>query len=220
MQRGRLSGATAGLMSREEALRRQQKKRMGFMPWLYFEAPPHVRAWAEPWQRELHASLMALEVLRLDPACFVAEEAELFAEPHREIILHAGASVGAHAFLHGPIELGANASVNPHAVLDGGRRGIRVGEGTRIAARASLFAFDHGIAAERSIREQPVRSQGIVIGSDVWIGTQATVTDGVEIGDHAVVAAGAVVTRDVEAWAVVGGVPARVIGDRRSWPSR
>ncbi len=78
-----------------------------------------------------------------------------------------------------------------------------------------LFAFDHGILPERSIREQPVRSRGIVVGEDVWIGAGATVTDGVRIGDHAVVGAGAVVTRDVPDWAVMGGVPARVLFDRR-----
>src|SRR5690606_8633729 len=96
-------------------------------------------------------------------------------------------------------------------------RGIVVGEGTRIATRASLFAFEHGIDPARAVREQPVTSRGIVVRRDVWIGAQATITDGVRIGDHAVVGAGAVVTRDVEAWAVVCGVPARVLGDRRSW---
>ncbi len=190
---------------------------MAFMPWLYFEAQPHVRAWAEPWQREVHARLAGLEAVRLDPGCFVAEEAALFAEPHREVVLGPGASVAAHAFIHGPVTLAAQVSVNPHATLDGGRKGIVISEGTRIAARASLFAFEHGLSPERAIREQPVRSHGIQIGADVWIGTQATVTDGVQIGDHAVVAAGAVVTRDVPSWAVVAGVPARVIGDRRTW---
>ena len=188
---------------------------MAFMPYLYFAAKPELRAWAEAWQRELRARLSALEAVELDPGCFVAEQAEIFAEPKRKVVVHDGASIAAHAFVHGPVTLAAHASVNPYATLDGGRKGIVIGQGSRIATRAMLFAFDHGIAPERPVREQPVRSRGIIVGEDVWIGAGATVTDGVRIGDHAVVGAGAVVTRDVPAWAVVGGVPARVLFDRR-----
>lgn len=51
----------------------------------------------------------------------------------------------------------------------------------------------------------------ITIGDDVWIGTRAMIMDGVTIGSHAVVAAGAVVTKDVPEYAIVGGVPAKII---------
>ena len=51
----------------------------------------------------------------------------------------------------------------------------------------------------------------IVIGNDVWIGSRATILEGVNIGDGVVVAAGAVVTKDVPPYAIVGGVPARII---------
>lgn len=51
----------------------------------------------------------------------------------------------------------------------------------------------------------------IEIGNDVWIGTRAIITDGVKIGDGAIVAAGSVVTKDVEPYAIVGGIPARII---------
>jgi acetyltransferase-like isoleucine patch superfamily enzyme len=196
-------------------LRAQHKRRMAFMPYLYFAAKPELKAWASAWQRALHAERASLEVLSLDEACFIAEEAELFAEPKRPIVIGPGASVAAHAFVHGPVTLGAHVSVNPYVTLDGGRKGITVGEGTRIATRAALFAFDHGIAPDRPVRAQPVRSHGIVIGKDVWIGAGAIVTDGVCIGDHAVVGAGAVVTHDVAAYQVVGGVPARLLFDRR-----
>jgi acetyltransferase-like isoleucine patch superfamily enzyme len=189
---------------------------MAFMPYLYFSAKPEIRAWAEPWQHGLQRALMALEALELDPGCFIAEEADLFAEPKRPIVVKEGASIGAHAFVHGPVEIGAHASVNPHVTLDGGQKGIVIGAGTRIATRAALFAFDHGIAADRPVREQPVRSLGIRVGCDVWIGAGAIVTDGVSIGDHAVVGAGAVVTRDVAPYMVVGGSPARVLFDRRA----
>jgi acetyltransferase-like isoleucine patch superfamily enzyme len=53
--------------------------------------------------------------------------------------------------------------------------------------------------------------ESVKIGNDVWIGTRAVILDGVTIGDGAIVAAGAVVTKDVPAYAIVGGVPAKVI---------
>ncbi|HEX5656171.1 MAG TPA: acyltransferase [Polyangiales bacterium] len=187
---------------------------MSFMPWLYFAAPPHIAAWALEWQREVHAELASMEAVELHPSCFIAEEANVFAEPKRGVRVGAGAAIAAHAFVHGPVVLEAHVSVNPYVTIEGGQRGITIGEGTRIATRAALFAFDHGIDRGQSIRAQPVRSQGIRIGRDVWIGANATITDGVEIGDGAVVGAGAVVTRSVPAFAIVGGVPARVIGER------
>src|SRR5690625_2434633 len=58
---------------------------------------------------------------------------------------------------------------------------------------------------------QPLTSRGITIGDDVWIGSHVVVLDGVTVGDRAVLAAGAVVTKDVPAGAVVGGNPARLI---------
>lgn len=197
------------------ALIARHKRRMAFMPYLYFSAKPEVRVWAHAWQQEVHAQLRTLEAVELDPGCFVAEEADVFAEPMRKVVVHEGASIAAHAFVHGPVTLAAHVSINPYATLDGGRKGIRIGAGSRIATRAMLFAFDHGTAPDRPVREQAVRSRGIVVGEDVWVGAGATVTDGVHIGDYAVVGAGAVVTRDVPAWAVVGGVPARVLFDRR-----
>lgn len=60
-----------------------------------------------------------------------------------------------------------------------------------------------------------VEYKQIFIGDDVWIGTRAMILDGITIGSHAVVAAGAVVTKDIPEFAVVAGVPARVIKFRK-----
>lgn len=185
------------------------------MPWLYFALKPRHRAWAEVWQAEIQARLVAQETVRLGVGCFIAPEAAIFGEPGRGVVLGDRCAVAAHAFLHGPLTLGADVSINAGARVDGGRKGITIGDGTRIASGAAIYAFDHGLKPDRNIKDQPVRSRGIHIGRDVWIGANAGIRDGVLVGDHAVVALGAVVTQEIPEWAIVAGVPAVVVGDRR-----
>lgn len=72
-----------------------------------------------------------------------------------------------------------------------------------------VFAtLNHGLAPQDRKTTYPAP---IVLGRNVWVGSNATILQGVTIGDNAVIAAGAVVTRDVEADTVVGGAPARFI---------
>ncbi|HWQ09220.1 MAG TPA: acyltransferase [Holophaga sp.] len=195
--------------------REQHKQRLSWMPWLYFVLKPRHRGWAEAWQREVQEAFQRLETIRIGEGCFVAPEAHLFAELGRDLVIGPGCAIAAEVFMHGPITLGRNVSVNARANLDGGVKGIVVGDDTRIASGTTIYAFDHGMRPDRLVREQPVTSEGIRIGADVWIGANAGITDGVAIGDHAVVAMGAVVTRPVPPWAIVAGAPARTIGDRR-----
>ena len=204
-------------MSDTGAQQEAHKRRLAWMPWLWDRLKPHQRIWAEPWQTSLQAQLAAVERVCFGHDVFVAPSAALVAEPNREIEVGDGVRIGAQVFVHGPVRLGPRVSLNPRVSLDGGRAGIELGADVRVATGAVLFAFDHGMAADRTVREQPVRSQGIRVGDDVWIGANAGITDGVTVGAHAVVAMGAVVTRDVPPFAVVGGVPARVLGDRRTW---
>ncbi len=204
----------------DDRLREQHQRRMAWMPWLYHRAKPQIRAWAEPWQRELQCALTEVEAVELGEGCFLAPSARIFAEPHREVVIGDGASVAAECLVHGPVRLGRGVSLNPRCTLSGGGAGIEVGDGTRIATGCHLFAWDHGTAPDRPVREQPTRSRGIRIGRDVWIGAGVGITDGVTIGDHAVVGMHAVVTRDVAPWTVVAGNPARVIGDRRELDRR
>lgn len=193
----------------------QHKKRLSWMPWLYFTLKPEQRAWAETWQSELQAELSKLETITFGAGCFVSPEAHLFAEPRRGITFGQRCSIAADVFVHGSCTIGDQVSLNPRAHLDGGTAGITIGNDCRIATGVTMFAFDHQMDPTRLVREQPARSLGITIGNDVWIGANAGITDGVRIGDHSVIAMGAVVTRDVPEWAIVGGVPAVVIGDRR-----
>ena len=86
--------------------------------------------------------------------------------------------------------------------------GIFIGDGVLIGHNVVLATLNHAMQPERRSDMLPAP---IHIGKRVWIGSNATVLPGVTIGDGAVVAAGAVVTKDVPANTVVGGVPAKVI---------
>ncbi len=194
--------------------REQHKLRLAYMPWLYFSLKPRHQAWARQWQAEIQAQLQAMESVHIGENVFIAPQARLFAEPGRSITIADGVSIAADSVLHGPIHLGAHVSVNHHVTMDGGRAGINIGANTRIAAYATLFAFNHGKARGQLIRQQPVTSLGIRVGEDVWIGAQAGVVDGVTIGDGAVVGMNAQVTRDIAAGVTVGGNPAAPIGAR------
>lgn len=86
--------------------------------------------------------------------------------------------------------------------------GIYIGDGAFIGHAVVLATLNHDLDPEKRAQLHPAP---VHIGKRVWIGANATVTPGVTIGDNAVVAAGAVVTKDVPENAVVGGVPAKVI---------
>lgn len=101
----------------------------------------------------------------------------------------------------------------------------RIGYKTIIAANVGVVGrTDHdidqvgtAIIDSEWVGDRPLRDSDIVdIGSDVWIGYGATVLSGCRVGDGAVVAAGSVVTRDIPAFAIVAGVPAREVGQRFS----
>ena len=86
--------------------------------------------------------------------------------------------------------------------------GVTLGDGCQIGHNVVFATLNHELPPEiRGV----ARPAPIVLGKKVWVGSNATILQGVTIGDNAVVAAGAVVTKDVPANTIVGGVPARVI---------
>ncbi|MET0356352.1 MAG: acyltransferase, partial [Cellvibrio sp.] len=177
------------------------------MPWLYFELKPAHREWAEEWQIKVQSYFAAMETIQFGKNCFVAPEAKLFAEPGRPIIIGDNSYIAADCVLHGPITLGKNVSINHHVTMEGGRKGIRIGDNCRVAANCQLYAFNHGMLPDRLICEQPTQSKGINLGCDVWLGANVGVVDGVTIGDHAVAGMNTQVTRDVETYKIVAGNP-------------
>jgi acetyltransferase-like isoleucine patch superfamily enzyme len=94
---------------------------------------------------------------------------------------------------------------------------IRIGAQCVIADRAMFIDFDHGVVeVERPIRTQGIYKRDVEVGSNVWIGYGACVLRGVRVGDNSVVGTNAVVTKDVPANAVVGGIPARILRMREA----
>jgi len=91
---------------------------------------------------------------------------------------------------------------------------IFIGADCMIAPFAYLVDSNHGTRREVRMNLQSNQSKPIHIEDDAWIGAHAVILPGVTVANGAVVAAGAVVTRSVEAFSIVGGVPARPIGAR------
>jgi acetyltransferase-like isoleucine patch superfamily enzyme len=199
-----------------EFYRKQHQLRLSYMPWLYFSLKPRQQEWAQAWQKEWQDYLLAVETIHIGKNCFIAPEAKLFAEPGRPIIIGDNTFIAADAVIHGPVTIGRRVSINHHVTMDGGTKGITLGDDTRIAAYCQLYAFNHGMLPDRLISEQPTRSTGINLGKDVWLGANVGVVDGVTIADHAIIGMGSQVTRSVGEWQIAAGNPARVIGDRRN----
>ena len=86
--------------------------------------------------------------------------------------------------------------------------GVVIGDGCQIGHNVVFATLNHGLSPEDRKHTYPAP---IVLGRNVWVGSNSTILQGVTIGDNAVVAAGAVVTKDVPANVVVGGVPAKII---------
>ena len=110
-------------------------------------------------------------------------------------------------------DCGKNTTIGKNVFINAGCKfqdqgGITIGDGSLIGHNVVLATLNHSLLASKraNLIPAPIR-----IGKNVWIGANAVVLPGVTIGDGAVIAAGAVVTKNVEADTVVGGVPAKVI---------
>jgi acetyltransferase-like isoleucine patch superfamily enzyme len=117
--------------------------------------------------------------------------------------------MGARFYLPKNITIGEGTIIGDHAFLDG-RAKIKIGNHVDIASEVMIYNSEHNLADPNfTATEEPV-----TIGNFVFIGPRVIIMPGVSIGDGAVIAGGAVVTKDVPENTIVGGVPAKVIGER------
>jgi carbonic anhydrase/acetyltransferase-like protein (isoleucine patch superfamily) len=179
--------------------------RLDFLPWEYAR-----KASEEERERQTERQARLGGSVTLAGDVYVAESAAVFCD---ELRMGERSYIAAHAYVTGTIVLGSDSTINPFAAVRGN---ITIGDGVRIGAHTSLLAFNHGTAPDRPVFQQPITALGITVGDDVWIGSNVTVLDGVTIGSHSIVGAGAVVTKDVPTNSVVAGNPARVLRSRTS----
>lgn len=113
----------------------------------------------------------------------------------RGISIGNGSGLGVNCLVHGPLEIGDKVMMGPDVVI---------------------LTHTHNIdRTDIPMGDQGSRIEKVTIGNDVWIGMRSIIMPGVKIGNGAVIGAGAVVTKDVPDYAIVGGVPARIIKFRK-----
>lgn len=115
---------------------------------------------------------------------------------------------------NGYVHFGNQVSLNRGGYI-WGSGGVKIGNMTRIGPRVNIVT-NHHIYEDKQI---PIMLQGVsfkpvIIEDDVWIGVNVTILKGVRIGTGAIIAAGAVVTKDVPQYSIYGGIPAKQIGER------
>jgi acetyltransferase-like isoleucine patch superfamily enzyme len=173
-------------------------------------------AWRYLWRRRLTA---AGRRWRTDGFVFFGRGLEIEISPRgrvdfgRFVWLGDRTKVRCH---EGLVEIGAKTVLGQECTISAYRH-VRIGEQCVIADRAMFIDFDHGIVeVERPIRLQGIYKRDVEVGSNVWIGYGACILRGVRIGDNSVIGTNSVVTKDVPANAVVGGIPARVLRMREA----
>lgn len=164
-------------------------------------------------------------LMQIGPKCFIDDYVTIYIHPKGRGEVHLAENV--HIYRWSMIELGEgesslqvgkNTYIQSGCILNAFVGNITIGANCMIAPRCTFMPYQHGFAdTSRPMREQTLTSKGdIVLEDDVWLGANVTVTDGVTIGQGAIVGAGAVVTKDIPAYAIAGGVPARVLRYRKN----
>ncbi len=152
--------------------------------------------------------------LRTDGLAFIGPGVQLEIGPEGRVELGRWSWVGHGTKIRcheGRVSIGAKTVLGQECTISA-YQGVTIGRECVVADRVMLIDFDHGmVEVDRPIRLQGIYKRDVHVGHNVWIGYGACILRGVTVGDNAVIGTNSVVTSDVPANAVVGGVPARVI---------
>ena len=143
-------------------------------------------------------------------------------QPRRKLRIGPDARISPNAVFSNPdrIEIGArlNLGARCHIWAGPGQGRVIIGNdvlfGPEVMVTAAGYRFNDG----SPVTEQAMDEADVVIGDDVWLGTRVIVLPGVQIGDGAIIGAGAIVTADIPAGAIAVGTPAKVVGQRQARP--
>jgi acetyltransferase-like isoleucine patch superfamily enzyme len=172
------------------------------------------------WKLRLRGRLRLHGFAFIGPGCRLQVGKNAVLELGRWSWLGHGCKIRCH---EGLVSLGAKSVMGQECTISAYQH-VVIGQECVIADRVMLIDFDHGSAeVERPIRLQGIYKRDVNVGNNVWIGYGACILRGVTVGDNAIIGTNSVVTKDVEANAVVGGVPARVLRMREQprtmrWP--
>lgn len=157
---------------------------------------------------------------------FIAEDGcEINCHAARGIVLGEKVTIGAHALIRPTstfggdlgegLIVGNNSNIGPFAYV-GCSGFIHIGNNVMISPRVSMYAENHNFDhPDRLMKDQGVTRSFIRIEDDCWIASNSVILSGVTIGRGSVIAAGSVVTKDVPPYSVVGGVPAKILKQRK-----
>jgi acetyltransferase-like isoleucine patch superfamily enzyme len=142
----------------------------------------------------------------------IHRSARMDTPPYRKFSLGEYSVVESFACINnavGDVMIGDHTRIGLHNTIIGP---VTIGNHVNLAQGITVTALNHNFNDKtKRIDEQGVSTNSVVIGDDIWIGANAVILPGVTIGNHSVVAAGAVVTKDVPPHSLVAGVPAKII---------
>ncbi len=135
----------------------------------------------------------------------------------------AGMKIGRGSTIHmgtrfynpGNIFIGEDTIIGEDAVLDG-REKLTIGDHVDIASEVIIYNSEHNVNTEHFAAVENVVREPVIVEDYCFIGPRVIILPGVTVGKGAIVGAGAVVTKDIPPYAIVGGVPAKIIGERRN----